>query len=307
MPRWAPTLIALLGALLLPGCASLGLGKDRTDRMLEARRARESAAEEPGREVPGTVEERLSEARRLLNQGQPAQAMWSYYQAARMDPDNPAPRARIGYFEVSRDPEHAEAIFASLVEDHPDCAECHAGLGLARFAQSRVDAARVSLERAVELDPDSPSALYWLAVVYDLLDRDDAAREHVQRAYALSPKDAHIVNGLGVSYLTAGDYVQAEQAFRSAILLDPGDPALHNNLGLALAHQGRYDEALAHFLKGGSEQAAHNNLGYVYYLNGVPEKAVEHYELSLKAGGDDRLTVIRNLNAALDAMQEARR
>jgi Flp pilus assembly protein TadD len=300
-------LAALLAAVALPGCAGLSFGPDRTQRMIDAQRAREAAAEETPRVPPRTVEERLAEAQRLLAQGREGQALWSYVEAHRMDPSDPAPRARIGYFEVSRDPERAESIFASLVADHPDSAQAHAGLGLARFAQSRLDEARVSLERAVELDPGSSSSLYWLAVVYDLLDREDAAREHVERAYALSPKDAHIVNGLGVSYLKAGDYPQAEQAFRSAILLDPSDPALHNNLGLALGHQRRYDEALAEFLRGGSEQAAHNNLGYVYYLNGVPERAVEHYELSLKAGGDDRLTVIRNLNAALDAMQETRR
>jgi superkiller protein 3 len=223
-----------------------------------------------------------------------------------MDPSNPTPRTRIGLVEVSRDPQRAAALFAEIVRDHPDSAEAHAGLGLARFAQDRLEPARESLERAVELDPESATALYWLAVVYDVLDRPERARELAERAHALSPGDSHIVNNLGVSYLVAGDFEKAEQAFRAAILLDPDDPAPRNNLGLALGRQGRYDEALAQFRLAGTEQAALNNLGYLYYLNGDHARAIEQYERSLQIGGGDRLTVVKNLQAAQAALERAR-
>ena len=59
------------------------------------------------------------------------------------------------------------------------------------------------------------------------------------------------------------------------------------------------------FRSAGSEQAAENNLGYVYYMNGLLEDAITHFELALQAPGDDKLKILRNLNAALDAKQAA--
>ena len=298
MPLAARTLLCLSLLLALPGCA--WFGPDAAQReILAARRAR-NAAMDPKPAPRKTVEERL------LAGGHEAQAVWNYAQAHREDPTNPTPRARIGFVEVSRDPQRAEALFAEIVRDHPDSAEAHAGLGLARFAQDRLEPAREALERAVELDPDSASALYWLAVVYDLLDRPEHARELAERAHALSPKDARIVNNLGVSYLVAGEFEKAEQAFRAAILLDPADAALHNNLGLAVGRQGRYAEALAQFRLAGTEQAAENNLGYLYYLNGDHAQAIAHFERSLELGGGDRLTVVKNLQAAQAALDRGR-
>jgi Flp pilus assembly protein TadD len=300
----APTALALALLLAPSGCAWFGPGAAQRE-VLDARRAR-SAAAEPEAPKRKTVEERLAQADQLLAGGSGGRAVWGYAQAHREDPANPVPRARIGFVEVARDPERAEALFAEIVRDHPDSAEAHAGLGLARFAQDRLEPARESLERAVELDPDSASALYWLAVVYDLLDRPDRARELAERAHAIAPKDARIVNNLGVSYLVNGEFERAEQAFRSAILLDPADPALHNNLGLALGRQGRYAEAMAAFRRAGTEQAAQNNLGYVCYLNGDHAKAIEHFERSLQLGGGDRLTVVKNLQAAQAAQARPR-
>lgn len=294
----------LASALWLPGCAWFGPSAAQRD-VIEARRAR-SAAMAPAPTPRKTVEERLAEADRLLSQGQEGSALWHYLQAHQTDPTQTTAKARIGFLEISRDPERAEAIFAEIVRDHPGSAEAHAGLGLARFAQSRLDPARDSLERAVGLDPASARATYWLAVVYDLQGRADDARRLAERAYSLSPRDARVVNNLGVSHLVAGEFARAEALFREALLLDPGDPALHNNLGLALGRQRRYRGALDEFLRGGSEQAAYNNLGYVHYLNGEPERAIEHYERSLSLGGGDRLTVVKNLQAAQAAMAAPR-
>jgi len=304
MPLAARTLLCLSLLLALPGCAWLGPDAAKRE-LLEARRARNTAMEpEPPKRK--TVEERLAEADRLLADGRGGEAIWGYAQASRLDPGNPTPRARIGFMEVSKNPERAESLFSEIVRDHPDSAEAHAGLGLARFAQNRLEPARESLERAVELDPDSASALYWLAVVYDLQDEHERARELAERAYALSPKDARIVNNLGVSYLMSQEFEKAEQAFRAAILLDPVDPALHNNLGLAVGRQGRYDEAMLEFRRVGSEQASLNNLGYLYYLNGEHGKAIENFERSLQAGGGDRLTIVKNLQAAQAALERGR-
>lgn len=59
------------------------------------------------------------------------------------------------------------------------------------------------------------------------------------------------------------------------------------------------------FRTAGDEQAAENNLGYVYYMNGLLDDAVTHYELALVAHGDDKLKILHNLSAAIDAKDTA--
>jgi Flp pilus assembly protein TadD len=131
------------------------------------------------------------------------------------------------------------------------------------------------------------------------------AQEHARMAAELAPQNSAIVNNYGIANLRAGDPVLAEKAFRDAISLEPRDPAYRNNLGIALGRQHRYADAKSAFRSAGSEQAAENNLGYVYYMNGLLDDAVAHYELALQAQGDDKLKILRNLNAALDAKQAA--
>jgi Flp pilus assembly protein TadD len=284
---------------------------------MDAQRARDAATQEDEQRPPATVADRLLEGDRYVESGDRKRALWNYLEAYRLAPDRPEPLNRLGFYYLPEDPERAAAIFSHVLVEAPDSATAHAGLGLARLSQRRLDEAQSSLEQAVALErrldeaqssleqavalePVFPTALDALGVVYTLRDRKEEGRDRAQNAHRLDPRDAQIVNNLGVAHLASGEWAKAEQAFRSAILLNPSDPALYNNLGLALGRQAHYDEAFAAFRHFGDEQAVHNNLGYIYFLNGEREKAVEHYELALQAEGDDRLTVLRNLKAATD-------
>lgn len=289
------TAVTLLGS---SGCASLGSSSLEYRQKLEAQRARRAAALESEDRPERTVEERIAEGDRALAAGERGQALRYYLEAYQLDPSQAAPAIRLGYFYLVDDPERAAAIFASVIASEPDSASSHTGLGLARMAQDRLEEARTSLERALEIDPRFPTALDALGVLYALMERGDESHELARRAYESNPNDAAIVNNLGVAQLAAGDWAGAEQAFRSAILLNPGDEALYNNLGLALGRQGRYDEARAAFRRFGSEQAVHNNMGYVHFLNGDREGAVREYEKALAVGGEQRLTILRNLELA---------
>jgi len=299
--------LALAALLVSPGCASLPGFKKKTafekyqEEVLEQRSAAAQAPDEDAK--PATLEGKVEAGDDLLDKGQVDRAMLMYLEAVRLDRDATLPRERIGYMHLTRDLERAEAIFTQLVEDDPSNARAQRGLGLARLGKGDLEGARASLERALALEPDSASAHYALGAALGLAGRHDRALEHTQRARALRPKDATIANGLGVAYMMIGDGVRAEQAFRDAILLDAHIDTYHNNLGLALARQGRYDEALAAFRRVGTEQAARNNLGYAYYLNRHYDAAVVEYERALVEDGDQKLLVLRNLNAALDARE----
>jgi Flp pilus assembly protein TadD len=299
----AAALMAVCG--LLFGCAPIGQmfsGPSAYDRYQEQKRQEHEAVQhaiEQKQQI--TAEEKLALADRMRRNGRVDRAALEYLAAFQKDPASPEAPERLGFLQVTRNPDRAEDIFQSIVESDPSRATAHAGLGLAHYAQGELDEARGALQRSVELAPDDVLALSTLAVVYDLLDQHEEAQGLYEEIQRRTPKDPRVANNMGVSLLLLGDFVEAEAALRRAVDLDPDDPAGWNNLGLALGHQRRYHDAYQAFQKGGDEQAALNNLGYSYYLNGEYHEAIKYYERALLEGGNATPVVIQNLDAAMDA------
>jgi Tfp pilus assembly protein PilF len=228
-----------------------------------------------------------------------------YFDAFRLDPMDSRSHEGIAYLQLARQPVQAEEVFRKVIKAAPNSTMAHVGLGLARLAQGEPEEAAGHLETALELDSSSPDAHGAYALVLGEMQFYEDAQEHARLAAELAPNNSTIVNNYGIANLRVGNAVLAEKAFRAAIALETRDFAYRNNLGIALGRQRRYAEAMSAFRSAGSEQAAENNLGYVYYMNGLLDDAVVHYELALQAKGDDKLKIMRNLNAALDAKQAA--
>jgi Flp pilus assembly protein TadD len=307
----------VLGLLLAAGCAPLaaiGIGsrdpmKAEMERLEqeEARMAHEQRLIEEAEDVdrvppPQTVAGRLKRGDANLASGQVAAAVWDYVAAHRLDPDDPAPRVRLGYVHLRVDPERARPLFESALELDPDDVSAQVGLGLALFARREREEGLQHLERAVEIAPDSPTAQAALGVSLDQIGRHRQSLEHLERAQTLRPRDGRILNNLGVAYLRTGAPERAEDTLRAALRVDRQDLQLRtNNLGLAIALQGRFDEALERFHSAGTEQQARSNLGYAHYLRGEYDAAIAEYERALVAGGEDDVQVVRNLEAARKA------
>ncbi|MDB4989446.1 MAG: hypothetical protein JWN04_4624 [Myxococcaceae bacterium] len=69
----------------------------------------------------------------------------------------------------------------------PRAALDHYDRGRAHYQAGRYQEAVVELERALELDPDSPNLLYNLARVYELLGNIERSIAYYQRYYAMLP------------------------------------------------------------------------------------------------------------------------
>lgn len=303
----------LAGVLGICGCASPDLGggrfgslketffgKSAYSEALERRQIEESLASE--RRKP-SFEELLFRGDRFRDAGKQKDAVWNYLKALKLDPESVAPIERIGYIELWDDTAQAELIFEDLVVSHPGSPSAHEGLGLARLARGKAQLAKVSFERALEIDPRDAVAVGALGVVHDALGEHRRAQNLYVLASVIDPQDGHALNNLGLSYMMTGDHEDAVIAFRRALRLLPEDPAVHNNLGFALGRLGKYWEARLEFLQAGTESAADNNLGYICFLNGEFEKAIEHYELALTSASEEqRLTVLQNLIDAHDAL-----
>jgi Flp pilus assembly protein TadD len=245
-----------------------------------------------------SLAERLAEGDRMRDTGELGKAALEYFRALRAEPDSVTPRERIAYLQLAQDPERAEGIFASLIEEDPARASAHFGHGLAQLQRGDLPAARSALERALELAPNDAEAAAALAMTCEWGGDAECAERSYARALELDAGNADVHNNRGMSLLLAGRYREAVEEFRRALRSRPDDPAIQNNLGLALGRSGEISGALAAFRAAGDEASALNNLGYVHYLNGDPQRALEHYERALAARPRDPLPILRNLRDA---------
>lgn len=249
-----------------------------------------------------TVEELLAQGDQFRDDGELADALFSYVRAHHGGEERVEPGERIAFLHLRDEPRRAEAIFEVLLERDPYSATLRTGLALTALAEGEIERARIELDEAISLDPGAPTPRVLLGVILDRLDDHEAAQEMYRAANALRPEDWVILNNLGVSYLLSNDPESAEAALQKAATLRPGDAALRNNLGLALGLVGRPVEAFEQFALVAGEAQAHNNLGWVYYLQGEYTLALEQFEAALDVKGEAVLTVLRNIELARAAL-----
>lgn len=119
-------------------------------------------------------------------------------------------------------------------------------LGAAQTFVRNLGEARVLLERAVRIDPNSAwawSRLGWLKCYLDL---PTDAIEHFDRAIRLSPNDPMAFNGyfgLGAAYAVAGDTPHAIEYYERGLRENPAAVWIYRDLAGQYAAAGRMDDA----------------------------------------------------------------
>lgn len=108
------------------------------------------------------------------------------------------------------------------------------------------DDAEADFKKALELEPDQPDVLNYLA--YSLLDmnkedRFDEALDMLELAYKQRPNDAHIVDSIGWAWFKKGDYQKAVKHLEVAASDMPYDPTINEHLGDVYWKVGRKLEA----------------------------------------------------------------
>ncbi len=100
--------------------------------------------------------------------------------------------------------------------------EVHAVLGkMALFLDDDFRVAEEHARRAVELAPNDPEALRFLAIIEKILGRLEAAIAASRQATRVAPQVAAVWNGLGDALLAAGDNAEAAEALKRAIAIQP--------------------------------------------------------------------------------------
>jgi tetratricopeptide (TPR) repeat protein len=173
--------------------------------------------EEPGRDAAFF----LRAARAHTAEGQAELGVEAADRAAALDPgDAEAPLIRALALVTLKRFDEAEAAVLKHLASEPVSSGGHAVLGRIQLAQGRVEGARGSLERAVDLDPNQAGAVEALAA----LEPDPTAAMRRLRALAQKhPTSWAVWSAAAAAHLRSGEPDQAFEAFEKARQRGAGD------------------------------------------------------------------------------------
>jgi TolB-like protein/DNA-binding winged helix-turn-helix (wHTH) protein/Flp pilus assembly protein TadD len=204
----------------------------------------------------------------------------------------------------------AAAISALQLDD--SLAEAHTSLA---FVEMHYDwdwkGAEREFRRAIELNPNYPTAHHWYAYDLAALNRMPEALNEIWRAQQVDPLSAIINTDVAELLYYAGRYDQAIQQANVALEIDPQFLLAHSLLGEIYGEQHRYSEALAEGkraveLSGGSPWML-ARLGRTYALSGDRSQAeqVLRQLVELSARRKVMSGVVAGVAAALGKNDEA--
>ena len=137
----------------------------------------------------------------------------------------------------------AEREFRRAIELNPNYPTAHQWLGNHLTSVKRFDEALVELKRAEELDPLSPIISLNVGDTLVYARRYDEGIAQCKRTLSLNPGFALVHLSLASPYGAKGMYAEAIAEMRKYLEMDP-DPTGKGYLGLYLAKSGRRDEAI---------------------------------------------------------------
>lgn len=140
-------------------------------------------------------------------------------------------------------PEQAVTIATALTSQYPDKALGWTILAESHYRAGEYAAALRASEKAVQLSPNSASALSNLGVMLSAVDCLKDAEIALRRALQCDSEFIAAYVNLGSVLRELGRYAEAESLYRLAIAREPNHGDAHINFGTLLLEQGRPDEA----------------------------------------------------------------
>ncbi|HKQ53900.1 MAG TPA: tetratricopeptide repeat protein [Pyrinomonadaceae bacterium] len=126
-------------------------------------------------------------------------------------------------------------------------AEAHASLGYVRLFDWDWSEAEKEYRRAVELNPNYPTARHWYALYLTAMGRHAEAVAEIKRAQELDPLSLPIGVGVGWHFFLTRSYDRAIAEYQGVLEMEPNFYMAHLWLGLAYAHKGLFAEALEEY------------------------------------------------------------
>jgi len=146
---------------------------------------------------------------------------------------------------LSGRPKEAIASGRRAIELDPNHPTALNNLGIAYFDAEDYESAERCYRRAIALDPNFAEAYSNLGNVLRSAKRLEDAVVAYNRAIELKPNYAEAYNNLGTTLRDQTKVAESEPIYRKALALKPEDPPTLDNLALALMELKRHDEAVA--------------------------------------------------------------
>ncbi len=150
------------------------------------------------------------------------------------------------------------------------------------WAQGDTEAARLTYQAVLEIDPFCVPALASLGTLFGNENKLFAAEAFFRKASCLASENGHFWNNLGNVLTRQGKFAEALKAFDKAESLISYSPAFWHNKGLCLYNMKSYLAALRCFEKvaslGGDSLALQNDVAHALLALGNLPSALEKYE-----------------------------
>ena len=169
-------------------------------------------------------------------------------------------------------------------------------MGYVLCEMSRYNDAIVSLEKAIELEPESYEAFCNLGVVYMRLGSLRFAQRNLERAIAIYPEYINAICNLGKVYAHLDDIDQARKIFESALEMHPKCVTAKMDLGSLHLGQGNFELAEELLLSAVDDLPVlgrtHLILGELYSAKNDNRRALESYQRFLELESPQEGTTI---------------
>ena len=172
------------------------------------------------------------------------EARAEYQKAAELDPKMAEAQLNLGILLLETNPSAAVAPLRKATELLPAQTRPRFLLGLALERSGDAAGATASFEAASHLDPNDVEAVTHLGAMYLRSGRPADAEPKFRHALELQPQSPTALQGLAQS-LDAQKKPDAADAYRNYLALAPQDAAARNRLIHILIEQQQYDAALA--------------------------------------------------------------
>jgi Tol biopolymer transport system component/serine/threonine protein kinase/tetratricopeptide (TPR) repeat protein len=125
-------------------------------------------------------------------------------------------------------------------------AEAHVSLAFVKFHYDRdLQGAEAEFRRAINSNPNYPTAHHWYAFNLSVMERHDEALLEIKRAEELDPRSAVISTAVANILFHARRYDEAIEQCRKALAIDPGSASAQVVLRWAYEQKGMADAAFA--------------------------------------------------------------
>lgn len=143
--------------------------------------------------------------------------------------------------------------------------------------------ARKVYQDVLHREPQNVDALFGLGQLYQVTGETDKQREIETRALNLHPNNPKVLAWVAVRQAQAKQWDAAIEIYQKAVKLDPENRTYRIQLGFTLARAGRYAEAYEWMSRCMREAEARFNLAQMMVHNGEVEKARIELQLALHA------------------------